>query len=84
MKQSMMATGGMLSMSSTTYHYYSYNKLALVTGNITIPISVRVKSLKALLVRSLNNGLTGSSVNHSQSVGQHMGVTSAQFRIGSS
>ena len=39
MKQSMMATGGMLSMSSTTYHYYSYNKLALVTGNITIPIS---------------------------------------------
>ena len=64
MKQSMMATGGMLSMSSTTYHYYSYNKLALVTGNITIPIYVRVKSLKALLVRSLNNGLTSSSVTH--------------------
>lgn len=83
MKQSMMATGGMLSMSSTTYRYYSYNKPANQVGRLTIPISVRVKSLKALLVRPQNVGLTGSALNHSQSVGQHMGITSAQFRIGS-
>ena len=83
MKQSMMATGGMLSMSSTTYRYYSYNNPANQVGRLTIPISVRVKSLKALLVRPQNVGLTGSALNHSQSVGQHMGITSAQFRIGS-
>ena len=57
MNQSMMATGGMLSMSSTTYRYYSYNKGENIANDLSVPISVRVKSLNALLVRPQNNGL---------------------------
>eukprot|EP01047_Picozoa_sp_COSAG01_P010798 COSAG01_NODE_464_length_16617_cov_126.274428_3_plen_263_part_00 len=69
MKASMAATGGMLSLSSTTYRYYQLTG----TGASEDPnVSCRVKSLKG------NNPVT-----YSVSTGSNLGISSVQFRIGS-
>ena len=81
MKSSMSATGGLLSMSSTTYRYYHASKAANVTGNVSIPIATRVKSLKGLIVRPQNAAIPNTSFN--VGTGQAMGTTSLQFRVGS-
>jgi len=82
MKQSMSATGGLLSMSSTTYRYYQSN-LTSEIASASVPISCRVKSLKALLVRPQRQDLTGNQTAFPISTGQAMGITSVQFRVGS-
>ena len=56
MKASMNATGGLLSMSSTTYRYYSDN-VTSTSATHTANISCRVKSLKGLIVRPQNSDL---------------------------
>ena len=68
-------------MSSTTYRYYHANKNAGVTGNVSIPIATRVKSLKGLIVRPQNAAIPNTSFN--VGTGQAMGTTSLQFRVGS-
>jgi len=82
MKSSMSATGGMLSLSSTTYRYYQQQHV----GNTTSEdhnISCRVKSLKGLIVRPQHQDMATSSSNFGVSTGQNMGITEVQFRIGS-
>ena len=83
MKASMGATGGVLSMSSTTYRYYQDQKPATSTGTHTSNISCRVKSLKGLLVRPQHAAMTNSVTNYAISTGQMMGISEVQFRVGS-
>ena len=83
MKASMGATGGVLSMSSTTYRYYQDQKPATSTGTHTSNISCRVKSLKGLLVRPQHAAMTNSVTNYAISTGQMMGINEVQFRVGS-
>ena len=82
MKASMQSTGGMLSLSSTTYRYYQQQHVAGATSE-DHNISCRVKSLKGLIVRPQNQAMATSLTNYGVSTGQHMGITEAQFRIGS-
>ena len=82
MKASMNATGGLLSMSSTTYRYYSDN-VTSTSATHTANISCRVKSLKGLIVRPQNSGLNNNRAKYCVSVGQAMGIDEYQFRIGS-
>ena len=79
MKASMSATGGMLSLSSTTYRYYQQQHAGGTTEDHNI--SCRVKSLKGLLVRPQLQ--TISQLNYGISTGQAMGISEVQFRIGS-
>jgi hypothetical protein len=83
MKQSMSATGGLLSMSSTTYRYYQSNLALGQTGSQSIPIACRVKSLKALIVRPQLQSLTNNRETFAVSTGQACGINQVQFRVGS-
>jgi hypothetical protein len=80
MKASMAATGGMLSLSSTTYRYY---QLTGTAASEDLNISCRVKSLKGMLVRPQALGVTNNHAQYSVSTGQALGITELQFRIGS-
>lgn len=80
MKASMAATGGMLSLSSTTYRHY---QLTGGVGSEDLNISCRVKSLKGMLVRPQHAAMTNSHTNYSVSTGSSLGITELQFRIGS-
>ena len=81
MKASMSATGGMLSLSSTTYRYYQQQHAGGTTEDHNI--SCRVKSLKGLLVRPQLQTMATSQLNYGVSTGQAMGISEVQFRIGS-
>ena len=81
MKASMSATGGLLSLSSTTYRYYQQQHAGGTTEDHNI--SCRVKSLKGLIVRPQIQTMATSQLNYGVSTGQAMGISEVQFRIGS-
>ena len=83
MKSSMNATGGVLSMSSTTYRYYQHTKPAGAAASHTANISCRVKSLKGLIVRPQVQAINNRRQSFCISTGQAMGITELQFRVGS-
>ena len=86
MKASMQATGGVLSLSSTTYRYNNIsgvNNLKDGATSETINIASRVKSLKGMLVRPQASCLNNSLGRMCVSQGQSCGIATAQFRIGS-
>ena len=87
MKASMSATGGVLSLSSTTYKYNNVTgvgKLDLAAADSeTLNISCRVKSLKGMLVRPQAQAINNSTTSYCIGTGQSVGINSAQFRIGS-
>lgn len=86
MKASMQATGGVLSLSSTTYRYNNVAGVAKIdsaAGTEIVNISCRVKSLKGMLVRPQAQVVNNNHLTYAISTGQQCGITSAQFRIGS-
>ena len=87
MKASMQATGGVLSLSSTTYKYNNVTgvgKLDLAAAESeTLNISCRVKSLKGMLVRPQAQAINNRATSYCVGTGQSVGINSAQFRIGS-
>eukprot|EP01046_Picozoa_sp_COSAG06_P004288 COSAG06_NODE_178_length_20949_cov_26.114053_5_plen_534_part_00 len=85
MKASMQATGGVLSLSSTTYRYNNITGAQDLRagGQENLNISCRVKSLKGMLVRPQASCLNNSASRFCISTGQSVGITDAQFRIGS-
>ena len=86
MKASMQATGGVLSLSSTTYRYNNVAGVAKIdaaAGTETVNISCRVKSLKGMLVRPQAQVVNNNHLTYAISTGQQCGISSAQFRIGS-
>ena len=87
MKASMQATGGVLSLSSTTYKYNAINGITDLTlagtTSDTLNISCRVKSLKGMLVRPQAACFNNDHARYCIGTGHSVGITSAQFRIGS-
>ena len=83
MKASIQATGGVLSLASTTYRHYLNNQTGANPTTATHNVSTQVKSLKGLIVRPQNNALNGASAALPISTGQSMGIDSMQFKVGS-
>ena len=84
MKASMNATGGVLSLSSTTYRYNQVNEGAITTGGTRdLSISCRVKSLKGMIVRPQLSVVNNDRSLFACSTGHNVGIIGAQFRIGS-
>ena len=83
MKMSIQATGGVLSLASTTYRHYLVNQSTANAGAATHNISTQVKSLKGLIVRPQNNALTGDIDRFPISTGQSMCIDEIQFKVGS-
>ena len=81
MKSAMMASGGFLQLSGTTYRHY----MDTHTGgaNHTLQISTRLKSLNALFVRPQKQITTNGLQKYALSTGASLGMKSYQFRIGS-
>lgn len=80
MKASMQASGGLLSMSSTTYRYYQQQMTT--AGQEDFNISCRVKSLKGMIVRPQATAVSGRE-RFNISTGSPCKIEEAQFRIGS-
>lgn len=85
MKASIQATGGVLSLASTTYKHYLVNQPKANVGNATHNISTQVKSLKGLIVRPQSNTLTGQADGSKFpiSTGQSLCINEMQFKVGS-
>eukprot|EP01046_Picozoa_sp_COSAG06_P026200 COSAG06_NODE_2243_length_7267_cov_3.942662_3_plen_421_part_00 len=83
MKASMAATGGILSLSSTTFKYNQVRESALDANGGDFPITVRAHSLKGLLVRPQVDVLDNNKDRFSLGTGQQVGIEELQFRIGS-
>ena len=87
MKASMQATGGVLSLSSTTYKYNNITGTSALnsasTQSESLNISCRVKSLKGMMVRPQASCVNNSASRFCISTGQSVGINAAQFRIGS-
>jgi len=86
MKASMQATGGVLSLSSTTYKYNNItgsSKMSDGTTSESLNVSCRVKSLKGMIVRPQASCLNNSATRFCIGTGQSVGINAAQFRIGS-
>ena len=83
MKMSIQATGGVLSLASTTYKHYLVNQSKANIGSATHNVSTQVKSLKGLIVRPQNNALTGDIDRFAISTGQSMCINEIQFKVGS-
>ena len=81
MKASMQATGGLLSLSSTTYRYYQLQ--GATTTQEDHNISCRVKSLKGMIVRPQRNDLQNDRTKFAISSSTPCGINEVQFRIGS-
>ena len=81
MKASMQATGGLLSLSSTTYRYYQLQ--GTTVGQEDHNISCRVKSLKGMIVRPQRGDLQNTHDKFAISTSTPLGINEAQFRIGS-
>lgn len=82
MKMSIQATGGVLSLASTTYKHYLANQTDANPKNATHNTSTQVKSLKGLIVRPQNNALTGAAANFPISTGQAIQIGEIQFKVG--
>ena len=87
MKASMQATGGVLSLSSTTYKYNNITgttdlAIAGPTQEV-LNISCRVKSLKGMLVRPQASCFNNDHDRFAIGTGHSVGITEGQFRIGS-
>jgi len=83
MKMSIQATGGVLSLASTTYKHYLVNQSSANITNATHNVSTQVKSLKGLIVRPQNQALTGVDSYFPISTGQSMCIDEIQFKVGS-
>ena len=83
MKASIQATGGVLSLASTTYRHYLNNQTGANPITATHNVSTQVKSLKGLIVRPQNNALNGADDYFPGSTGQSMQIDSIQFKVGS-
>ena len=83
MKASIQATGGVLSLASTTYRHYLNNQTGANPTTATHNVSTQVKSLKGLIVRPQNNALNGANAALPISTGQSMQIDSIQFKVGS-
>ena len=83
MKASIQATGGVLSLASTTYRHYLNNQTGANPTTATHNVSTQVKSLKGLIVRPQNNALNGADAALPISTGQSMQIDSIQFKVGS-
>lgn len=87
MKMSIQATGGVLSLASTTYKHYLVNALVnqpkATVGNATHNIATQVKSLKGLIVPPQSNTLTGDVDRFPISTGQSLCISEMQFKVGS-
>eukprot|EP01051_Picozoa_sp_SAG22_P008673 SAG22_NODE_677_length_7962_cov_53.676078_6_plen_469_part_00 len=81
MRQSMMASGGVLQFSGTTYKHYLDTHPN--TGPHNVQISTRVKSLNALFVRPQRAELNNNRSVFCLSQGESCGMTDYVFRIGS-
>eukprot|EP01043_Picozoa_sp_COSAG02_P037611 COSAG02_NODE_2836_length_7923_cov_152.700153_6_plen_350_part_00 len=78
MKASMQATGGVLSLSSTTYRYNNVagvSKIADAAGTEIVNISCRVKSLKGMLVRPQAQVVNNNHLTYAVSTGQQCGIS---------
>ncbi len=53
--EGVLATGGVLSLASTTYKHYLVNQTKANIGSATHNIATQVKSLKGLIVRPQSN-----------------------------
>ena len=85
MKASMQATGGVLSLSSTTYRHNQITGVGALNSDINdeLNISCRVKSLKGMLIRPQPQCINNDKDRFCISVGQSCGFKEGQFRIGS-
>ena len=85
MKASMQATGGVLSLSSTTYRHNQITGVGALDSAVDddLNISCRVKSLKGMLVRPQPQCINNDKDRFCISVGQSCGFKEGQFRIGS-
>lgn len=84
MKASMSATGGVLSLTSTTYRYNLVNDdSAASSATKDLNIAVRTKSLKGLIVKPMSSTFNENRGVYSLSPGQACGIRSVQFRVGS-
>ena len=82
MKSAMMASGGFLQLSGTTYRHYMDTHEGS-SGDHTLQISTRLKSLNALFVRPQKQATTNGLQKYAISAGASVGMKSYQFRIGS-
>ena len=83
MKMSIQATGGVLSLASTTYKHYLVNQSSADAKAATHNVSTQVKSLKGLIVRPQNNALSGVDSFFPISTGQSMCISEMSFKVGS-
>ena len=83
MKMSIQATGGVLSLASTTYKHYLVSQNEANATAATHNVSTQVKSLKGLIVRPQNNNLTGVDDFFPISTGQSMCINEISFKVGS-
>eukprot|EP01051_Picozoa_sp_SAG22_P007619 SAG22_NODE_542_length_9294_cov_156.554649_7_plen_551_part_00 len=81
MRQSMMASGGVLQFSGTTYKHYLDTHPN--NGPHNVQISTRVKSLNALFVRPQRAELNNNRSVFCLSQGESCGMTDYVFKIGS-
>eukprot|EP01051_Picozoa_sp_SAG22_P027492 SAG22_NODE_9226_length_602_cov_0.580517_1_plen_125_part_00 len=78
----MQASGGVLQMSGTTYKHYMDTK-GQDSGNHTVQISTRLKSLNALIVRPQRQELNNKPMHFCISTGEGCGINKFSFRVGS-
>ena len=82
MRQSMMASGGVLQFSGTTYrHYLDSHDNSTTTHNVQI--STRVKSLNSLFIRPQRQSLNNNHNRFCLSQGESCAMMNYLFRIGS-
>ena len=81
LRSSMMASGGVLTFSGTTYKHYLENKVSSTSHSLTIP--TRVKSLNSLIIRPQRDGLNNKWDTFCLSVGEGCRMSEYIFRIGS-
>lgn len=82
MRQSMMASGGVLQLSGTTYKHYQDN-FSNKTPTHNLQISTRVKSLNNLYVRPQREVFNNKGDRFCISTGEGCGILDYKFRIGS-
>ena len=82
MRQSMMASGGVLQFSGTTYKHYQDN-FSNKTPTHNLQISTRVKSLNNLYVRPQREVFNNKGDRFCISTGEGCGILDYKFRIGS-
>ena len=80
LRSTMEASGGVMTLASTTYRHFTDTIQSGTSGTINIP--ARIKSIKALLVRQVRSDQDGQ--NNSMNIGQSTsaGLNQYSFRVG--